>query len=87
VSVQIERIGSIRKVGEYREFQLAVNGMLCVPMTISEPEWDAYEERGEDWLWNRLALISVQSTREELPQLAPENVVLAGVMNEIAQRR
>ena len=87
MSIQIERIGSIRKVGDFREFQLAVNGVLCVPMTISEPEWDSYEARGEDWLWNRLALISVQSTREELPQTARESEVLAGMMNEIIQRR
>jgi len=87
VSIHIERIGSVRKVAEYREFQLAVNGMRCIPMTISEPECDSYETRGEDWLWNRLALISVQSTREELPQTARESEVLAGMMNEIIQRR
>ena len=87
MSLSIERIGSIRKVGEYREFQLAVNGLPCIPMTISEPEWQSYEAHGEEWLWNRLALLSVQYTRQEMPSDGREQEVLAGVMSEIAQRR
>jgi hypothetical protein len=87
VSVQIERIGSIKKIGEYREFQLAVNGHPCIPMVISEPEWESYAARGEEWFWNRLAFLSLQYTRSELPHTAKEQEVLAGAMNEIAQRR
>ena len=87
MSIQIERVGSIRKNGEYREFQLAVNGMLCIPMIISEPEWESYVALGEQRLWDRLALMSVQYTRQELPHSARESEALAGVMSEIAQRR
>ena len=87
MSVSIERIGSIEKIGEYRRFQLAVNGRPCVAVWMCEPEWLEYSAQGEERLFNRLALVSVMQTRNELPLSAQESEVLAGAMSEIAQRR
>jgi hypothetical protein len=89
VSVQIERIGSIEKIGDWRRFQLAVNGKPCVPVWMCEPEWRELEQRApnEGFFWDRLAFISLIQTRNETPLSDRENAELAGAVNEIAQRR
>lgn len=87
MSIRIERIGSIEKIGEYRRYQIAVNGFPCVPVWMCEPEFQAHESLGEDGLWNRLALAAVTQTRNELPLSDRDNEALAGAFNEIAQRR
>lgn len=87
MSLQIERIGSIEKIGEYRRFQLAVNGKPLVPVWICEPEWQVWEGQGEERLWNRLAFVALIQTQNELPLSEREREDLAGAISEIAQRR
>ena len=87
MSVSIERIGSIEKIGEYRRFQLAVNGKLCVPVWMCEPEWQQYADQGEERLFDRLAFVSVMQTQNETPLSGHEREILAGAVNELAQRR
>lgn len=87
MSLHIERIGSIEKIGEYRRFQLAVNGTPCVPVWMCEPEWLQWEGQGEERLWNRLAFVSLIQTQNELPLSEKEREALAGAVSVLAQQR
>ena len=87
MSVHIERIGSIEKFGEYRRFQLAINGHVCVPVWMCEPEWRQWAVQGEDRLFDRLAFVSMIQTQNEIPLSEGERTMLAGAISEIAQRR
>jgi len=85
--VQIERIGSIEKHGDYRRVHIAVNGYPCVPVWMCEPEFQSYEALGEEGLFNRLAFVSISQTQNELALSGYERELLAAAMATIAQRR
>lgn len=80
MAVQVERIGSIEKHGEYIRAQFAVNGTPCAPLWLSAPEFEHYESFGEDVLYERLGYLSVVHDAEARKELA-------GVLGEFQTRR
>lgn len=78
--VNVERIGSVERHGEYFRVHVALNGTPLTPLWLSAPEFQAYEANGSQRMWESIAFKAAIADQQA-------KRLCADAIQELAQRR
>ena len=68
--VKVERIGSVEHHGDYRYVRVAVNDIPLAPIWFSAPEFQSYEQMGDERMWQMIGLRAAVADEEARRQVA-----------------